>query len=464
MRLFLAVFVILVLFLGCHPENRNLQESNTGTPDMEARSQRLWFPVFYPVEELEDWLNRKFERVIVDTFVPFKNDSVLLTVTKPGRIELFMTGDSVDVIFPLSIELTEDRLGRSGKRIYRKFTGALNLYLNVKPDVSPNWEILTKTSLKGYSWTERPRLEAGGLKIGVKFIADYLLRSELRDLPRALDDALREKVDLKKGISRTWRNLQKPFPVYGRDSATLWFGIEPDSLWGDISMSPEGLVFNLAVDTRARVHKDSTRFSPDKPLPDFRPLKQMKQDSNVLEILAAIPLHLVNQELKRVGREYNSGLTIHDIKVRGQGKKVAFDLQTGGRTPATLTIVGTPLYDTQNRELVVTKPDYDLDTDHKVLNALDKRFRDGILRYLEKRAILDIGEYMDDLPGFLNGAVNEGNHSDQFQLLFSEIEIKDIRHATSESELLIWLSCKPRFEITLKKLPVKKKVKIKRVE
>lgn len=464
MRFFLGVLLASALFLGCNRKNESLQERNTGSPDMVARPQRLWFPVFYPVEELEDWLNRKFDRVIVNTPVPFKSDSVLLTVTKPGRIELFMVGDSVDVIFPLEIELTEDRLGRSGKRIYRKFTGALNLYLNVKPDVSRNWEILTQTSLKGYTWTERPRLETGGLKIGVKFIADYLLRSELRDLPRALDEALREKVDLKKGISRTWKNLQKPFPVYGRDSTTLWFGIEPDSLWGDIDISPDGLVFNLAVDTRARVHRDSARFSPDKPLPDFRPLKQMQEDSNLLEILAIIPLDVVNRELKRVGRDYNSGLSIDDIKMRGYGKKVAFDLQTGGRTPAALTVVGTPLYDAQSRVLVVTKPDYDLDTDHKVLNALDKRFRDGILRYLEKKAILDIGEYMDDLPGFLNGAINEGNHSDKFQLLFSEIEIKDIRHATSESELLIWLSCKPRFEITLKKLPVKKKVRIKAEE
>lgn len=465
MRLYLGIMLMAAVFLGCNSKDQNLRETHTGTADMVARSHRLWFPVTYPVKELEDWLNRKFDRVIADTFIPFKNDSLSLTVSKPGRIQLFMTGDSVNVLFPLEVEIIDEREKKSGRKIYRKVTGALNLYLDIKPDVSPNWEIRTRTVLKGYEWKERPRLETGGLKIGVKFIADYLLRNELDDLTQELDDALREKVNLKKGISRTWISLQKPLPVYRLDSATLWFGIEPDSLWGNIKVSPDGLVFNLAVDARARVHRDSAQFSPYKPLPDFRPLRQMQQDSNTLEILATIPLEVVNRELKRLGREYSSGSRlafseIIDIKMRGHGKKVAFDLQTGGNTAAALTVVGTPAYDAESRTLVVTNPDYDLDTDHKVLNALDKGFRDGILRYLEKRAVLDIGEYMNDLPGYLNGTINKGDHSDMFQLLFSEIEVKDIRHATHESELLIWLSCKPRFGITLKKLPVKKKVKI----
>lgn len=464
-RLFTGIVLISAVFAGCNPKDRSLQETGIGTAGMTARSQRLWFPVFYPVEELEDWLNRKFDRVIADTFIPFKNDSILLTVSKPGRIQLLMTGDSVNVLFPLEVEIIDDREKKSGKKIYRRITGALNLYLNIRPDVSPEWEISTRTVLKGYEWKERPRLETGKLKIGVKFIADYLLRNELGDLTGALDEALREKVDLKKGISRTWMNLQRPMPVYHSGSDTLWFRIEPDSLWGDIRGNQNGLVFNLAADARAQVYHDTTRFSAYKPLPYFRPLTQMQEDSNALEILAAVPLEMINRQLKRVGKEYSSSRRmafpeISDLRMRGHDKKVAFDLQTGGSTPVTLTIVGTPEYDTKSRTLVITRPDYDLNTDHKVLNAVDKRFRDGILRYLEKKAILDIGEYMNDLPGFLNGTINEGNHSDKFELLFSEIEVRDIRHAANDSELLIWLSCKPRFEITLKKLPVKKKVKI----
>jgi len=465
MRLFFGIILISAVLTGCNSHERDAREIKTGAADMTARPQRLWFPVFYPVEELEDWLNRKFDRVIADTFIPFKNDSLLLTVSKPGRIELLMTGDSVNVLFPLEVEIIEDREKKSGRKIYRRITGALNLYLNIKPDVSPNWEISTRTVLVGYEWKKRPRLETGRVKIGIKFIADYLLRNELGNLTRALDDALREKVDLKKGITRTWMNLQKPLPVYRSDSATLWFRIEPDSLWGDIRGNADGLVFNLAVDARAQVHRDSTQFSRYKPLPEFRPLMHMQEDSNTLEILATVPLDEINRQLKVIGKAYSSGRRlafpeISDIKMRGHGEKVAFDIQTEGSTPAALTIVGTPVYDTETRTLVVTHPDYDLDTDHKVLNAVDKRFRDGILRYLEKKVILDIGDYMNNLPDFLNGTINEGNHADKFQLLFSEIEVKDIRHVIRESEMLIWLSCKPRFEITLKKLPVKKKVRI----
>lgn len=466
MRPVFAIIVISVAFWGCNPKGESHQVTGTGTTVMEARLQRLWFPVFYPAEELEDWLNRKFDREIAHALIPYRNDSVLLVVTRPGRIELSMAGDSVDVVFPLEIEVTEDRPGRSGKRIYRKFTGALNLYLNVVPDVNRNWEISTRTVLKGHEWTERPRLEAGGIKIGVKFIADYLLRNELRDLTRTLDDALREKVNLKKGLDRTWRNLQKPLPVFALGTDTLWFRIEPDSLWGDIKVERSGLVFNLAADVRARVHRDTTLYHPYMPLPDFRPLKQMQEDSNALEIMVTVPMEMINDGLQRVGKGYSYNRRpafpeISDISLRGFGEKVALDLQTAGSAQAALTVIGTPQYDARTQTLVIRNPDYDLDTDHKILNALDKTFRDGFLKYIEKKVILDIGRYMDDLPGYLNGTINEGNHSDKFQLLFSEIEVKDIRHTIGESEVLIWLSCKPRFEITLKKLPVKKKVRIK---
>ncbi len=454
-----VLLLVVIAFLGCRREETHLREVSYGAEDMEARMHRLWFPVYYPIEELEDWLNRKFDRVIADTYLPFKGDSISLIVRKPGRIQLFLAGDSVDVVFPLQIEITEDREGKSGKKVRRRLTGALNLYLNIKPDVSRDWELLTTTNFQGYTWTERPRLETGGMKLGVKFIADYLLRNELRDLPALLDDALREKVDLKKGISRTWTNLQKPFPLYRADSTTtLWFKIEPDSLWGDIRISRKGLIFQLAVDARARVHRDSTRFLPVRPLPHFKPLAHIESDSNRLEVLAVVPLEIVNQVLKKVGNSYSGPLTVSDIKMRGSGKKLAFDLQTGGSSPAALRVIATPQYDTENLTLVITRPDYDLATEHKVLNAVDKRFREEILRYLDKKVILDMGEYTNDLPGFLNGTLNEGN--EKFQLHFSEIQVENIRHATNESDLLIWFSCKPRFEITLKKLPVKKRLKI----
>src|SRR5690606_30959499 len=103
--------------------------------------------------------------------------------------------------------------------------------------------------------------------------------------------------------------------------------IEPDSLWGDINISRKGLIFNLAVDTRVRVHRDSSRFLPIKPLPHFRPLSRFVPDSNRLEVLAAVPLEIVNQVLKKAGGDFNG--VVSDIKMRGRGTKLAFDLQTG---------------------------------------------------------------------------------------------------------------------------------------
>lgn len=453
-----SALLFLVLVLGCRREAPRYQEVNYGAAEREAHFRTLWFPVYYPLEELEDWLNRKFDRVIADTYVPFKGDSLLFTVKKPGRIGLFVAGNSVDVVFPLEIEITEDREGKDGRKIYRQVSGGLTLYFNIRPNVSSEWEILTTTTFQGYNWTRRPRLEIGGFKLGVKFIADYLLRNELEDLPQQLDEVLREKVNLKNAIGRTWYKLQKPFPLYAADSTTLWFKIDPDQLWGDIHVGRKGLLFQLAVNTRALVHSDSTRFSSYRPLPDFQPLATMQPDSNRLEVRVAIPLQVVNHVLKRLAGEFRGPRVISDIKIRGLGQKLALDLQVAGSS--TITVVGTPQYDRHQGTLLITRPDYDLESEHKVLNAVDKRFREEILRYLDKKVLLDIRAYADNLPQFLNSTLNEGNHANQFELYFSSIEVENMYHATEQSELLIWFSCKPQFEITLKKLPAKKKVRI----
>lgn len=469
MKTTLLSIILLSLFLiSCTEEKKKIAEEPPLTDSLQAGYNTLYFTIFYPTADLEDWLNRKFARVIVDKDIPREQnkDSVRLIVTKPKRIRLKTVGDSVDVTFPLQVEIIADKERRSGKIRHRRVTGDLDLYLNIKPDVNRNWDIISKSVLKSHLWVKEPRLVIGNTEIGIKFILDHILKKELSTLTESLDKALEERVNLKRGISRTWTNLQKPMPILKKDTSLLYFKIDPQTVAGDIRVIRNGFLFKMAVKTRALVHVDSGQLKNIRPLPPFNALRTSLPDSNRLEVLATVPLSYINRELVNILQSYKfenkvMKLTVKDIHMRGSQEKIVLKLSVEGTTDGTITIVGQPTYLADQRLLSIRELDYDLETDHLLVNLLDKNLKENLLSYMSEKVILDVGKYVNNLPEYLNNTINQGRSGDKFHLNFEEIHIEDIEYMVNENDLQILLKCRPRFDISLKRLPVKKQLKIR---
>jgi len=464
----LPVLLLGITLLSCTEEKKEVAEAPPLTDSLQAGYNTLYFTIFYPTADLEDWLNRKFARVIVDKDIPreLNKDSVRLIVTKPKRIRLKTVGDSVDVTFPLQVEIIADKERKSGKIRQRRVTGDLDLYLNIKPDVNRHWNIISTSTLKNHLWIKEPRLVIGNTEIGVKFILDHILKKELNTLTEALDKALEEKVNLEKGLSRTWANLQKPMPVLRKDSTLLYFKIDPQTVAGDIRVARNGFLFKMAVKTRSLVHVDSLSLKNIRPLPPFHSLKTSLPDSNRLEVLATVPLSYINSELVHILKQYRfenkmMNLTVKDIKMRGSQDKIVLTLSVEGTAKGTITVVGRPVYLPDRRLLTIHELDYALETDHILINLLDKNLKENLLAYMSEKVLLDVGKYIDQLPEYLNNTINQGRSGEKFELNFDEILIEDIGHLVNENDLQILLKCRPKFNISLKRLPVKKQLKIR---
>lgn len=465
----LSVFLFgLVLMMSCTEEKKQVAEAPPLTDSLQAGYNTLYFTIFYPTADLEDWLNRKLARVIVDKDIPreLNKDSVRLMVTRSRRIRLKTVGDSVDVTLPLQVEIIADKERKSGKIRHRRVTGDLELYLNIKPDVNRSWNIISTTSLKNHQWIKQPRLVIGNTEIGIKFILDHILKKELNTFTEALDKALEEKVNLEKGLSRTWTNIQKPMPILKKDSSLLYFKIDPATVAGDIRVTPKGFVFRMAVKTRSLVHVDSLSLRNIRPLPPFHSLKTSLPDSNRLEVLTTIPLSYINHELVTLLRPYKfenttMKVTIRDIKMRGSEEKIVLTLAVEGTAEGTITIVGQPVYLADRRLLTIRELDYELETDHLLVNLLDKNLKENLLSYMSEKVILDVGKYVNNLPDYLNNTINQGRSGEKFHLNFEEIVIENIEYLVNENDLQVLLKCRPKFDISLKRLPVRKQLKIR---
>ncbi|WP_367915353.1 DUF4403 family protein [Leadbetterella sp. DM7] len=465
----LFIALLCLSLLGCgKEEKKTIAEAPPLTDSLQAGYNTLYFTIFYPTSDLEDWLNRKFAKVIVDKDIPRETgkDSVRLVVTKARRIRLLTTGDSVDVTFPLQVEIIADKEKKSGRISHRRVTGELDLYLNIKPDVNRNWDIISKSVLKNYEWIKKPQLVIGNAEIGIQFIADHILKKEMNALTDALDKALEEKVNLEKGLNRTWTNLQKPMPILKNDTSLLYFKIDPQTVAGDIKVTRKGFLFRMGVKTRALVHIDSLSLTKIRPLPPFNALKGALPDSNRLEVLATVPLSYINGELATLLQQYKyenkvMQLTVKDICMRGAAEKIVLELAVEGTAEGTITIVGQPVYLADLRVLSIRELDYDLHTDHLLVNLLDKNLKDNLLEYMRQKVVLDVGKYVNQLPDYLNNTINQGRSGEKFHLNFEEIQVENIDYLVNEDNLQILLNCRPKFNISLKRLPVRKQLKIR---
>ncbi len=464
----LLFFLLSISFLSCTEEKNEIAEAPPLTDSLQAGYNTLYFTVSYPSADLEDWLNRKFARVIVDKDIPREQnkDSVRLIITKPKKIRLKTVGDSVDITFPLQIEVIADKERKSGKITERRVTGDLDLYLNIKPDLDRNWNIISTSTLKNHLWINEPRLQIGSTEVGIKFILDHILRKELNTLTQALDKALEERVNLKRGLNKTWTNLQKPMPIVQKDSTLLYFKIDPQAIAGRIQVTRQGFLFKMAVRNRALADMDSLSLATVRPLPPFQSMGTFLPDSNRLEVVSSIPLSHLNRELAGILRPYKFEkgglqLTIRDIKIRGSAEKIVLELTVEGSAEGIVTIVGQPVYIPEKQLFTIRDLDYSLDSDHLLVNLLDKNLKDHLLAYVSEKVILDVGAYIDHLPDYLNNTLNQGRSGDKFHLNFDEIAIESISYLVNETDFQILLKCRPKFDISLKRLPVKKQLKIR---
>lgn len=467
-RYVLLLVLMSFYFLACtNQKEENLSNEAPFSHELEAKYQSLKFNVVYPTEELEDWLNRKFDRVIADTYLPRNNkDSVRLIITKPDKLKISTVGDSVDVTFPLHVEIIADKEKKSGKVKNRKILGALELYLNIKPDVNQDWDIISKSILKDHKWTKTPKIELGESQINVAFLANHILKKEVNKLTLALDEALKEKVTLKKGITRTWNNIQKPMPIILVDSAKLYFKIDPRTIFGNIRIVKQGFIFDLVVETRALVHTESSELSTIRPLPPFKSLRKMSPDSNKLDVLTTVPLSYVNYELVHIVKDYNYknalfDISIKDIKMRGAADKVMLNLEIEGTATGQITMEGKPHYDVNTQIFSIKDLNYDLQTDHVLVSMLDQNLKENLIQYISEKVILDLSGYIENLPNYLNTSLNQGRTADKFYLNFSDIQLENIEYVVNHTDLQILVKCRPQFDISLKRLPVRKKLKIR---
>ncbi len=463
---YILLFLLLQVFTSCNRKELTDPTPTSSQTQIEPELSDIYFPLLFPVDQLEEWLNRKFATVFLDHTVDINGelDLVKLQVSKSSDIILTIVDNQVRVTFPLKIE--GDLASRKKKDDEESNISAQALlHLLVSPDVDSNWSLITNTRFEKLEWVEEPRIKLAFLKFNVKGVVERFVEDEKNNLIQQLDDVIREKVSLKKDITKIWNNIQKPIPIR-KEKPKAYLKLFPESVAGNIVISEEtDILINLHVRAYTNIITDSIEIEELIPLSKFKKLTVSINEDFNFNLLATVPYDFITSALntKVSGNELSTKLftiTPYNFFVYGSDTTLVVKFEVRGDLNGNVVITGLPHFDPDNCKLTITGLNYEVEMEEKFISALANGVQTLLLDKISDFLILDIEDLLSDLPNTITNSIEQGKKSHIFGLTFDKLVINKVESYLNKDDIQILLHSQAAMILDLRAIPVKKKLRL----
>jgi hypothetical protein len=293
----------------------------------------------------------------------------------------------------------------------------LNFEFNVKFgskfSIAPNWEANVQSFPIGYDWVKKPTVRLAGFDISVAGLVEKALNSKQDAILKALDDAVRKNVEIKKYIVQAWNTAMQPYLL--SEKYRTWLKITPTEL----QMTPLTTVNNKVKATIGILAYTETitgakpLFTPVVTVPDLKLVNQIADDFKV-GIIAEIPLSeaakltgdtLIGQNFSFKDGKYNVKVT--DIDVYGDGEKMVIKSGLTGNINGRVYFKGIPAYDPVNKTVYLDNFDYDLKTKNFLVGTANWLFQGVFTKNMKQAMTFNIGGQIDDMKKQVQANLNK---------------------------------------------------------
>lgn len=340
------------------------------------------------VKKLEASINKKMNGVIfVGSNLSGKDLSV--RISKVQNFTFSINNNVIEYRVPLKVwtrfAWKVEKFGMSVGDFYEA-TGSIALNYKTSISIDKNWKLVSKTASSGYEWIETPKLNAVGVTVPVTPIANLALSRCDQLISTQIDKSLAEAADLKKYVTQTWTEVQKPREVSAENN--VWVRITPK----DIYVSPfttTGNKLNLAVALYTQIES----FMGVKPapnnlvaLPPFKYITRPAQQFNVNvgadvtfeKILSIAKAQLINKTFT----EGKRSITITDLSIFGSQGKAVFVADVIGSFKGRIYFTGNMTYNPTKVAVEITEPSFDVKTSNVLVKSASWLLHGMILKQL----------------------------------------------------------------------------------
>lgn len=425
------LFISLVLsFSACKTIETQAPEEEYNTYTLQPELSYLVLPVDISIPGLQKTINTNISGLLYEDNDLNDGDDLMVKVWKKSEISITASGNEISYQVPLDVWL------KTGKNLglvsyYGDTKMSINLKFKTRVNVDKNWNVQTITTPVGYTWIEKPSWKVAGFDIPITPIADELVKGQMKDYAKIIDDQARPYMELRPMVEAAWKSLQNPLLM--SDDPFVWLTMNPV----EISMTPVignnekiSTTIGLTAYTQTKIGA-----KPDAiPGPALPPLKigTARGGYFSISIISGISYEYASTlaESNMKGQEFTFGnkgkkkIKVDSVKVYGNGDKMVIGLGISGSLNGMIYVSGIPYYDGVNHALKVKDLDYDLDTKHKLLNTADWLAHGVFLKKLAPYLVYDLKDQIEENKKLINESLKNNQISPGIYIKGELLELK----------------------------------------
>lgn len=381
-------------------------------------------PISLPYSDLANILNREIGELLYEDrdYDDNGGDNLMLAVKRSAPMRVGAKGTFLQVKVPLHIYVkgrVKSTLGgifspSNAPQLQQDAQFNIEVTLSSKIAVLEDWRVQTNSQVS-FTWTERPYLEIGILKIPIGSMVEKVVEQQLGRIAATLDTEAKKQLQFKSQVEGYWKQLFAPIAISGPVPAMLY--LSPDSVY----LSPvvaDATAIRATAGIRTTVLLSTTGEVAGakrlvKPMPNLRinqPLQESVQLSLVAGLDYATATRFANENLSNKDYSFENGrhkIRIEAILLYGSGNTLVAKVKLKGKAKAglignkkidgTYYFKGTPYYDAASMEIRIKDFDFDIKSRDILLQSAEWLFKSSFrkqvaeqLRYPVKKELAEV--------------------------------------------------------------------------
>lgn len=288
-----------------------------------------------PIKDIENKVNSALKEVLFEGEIGEEED-IRITVMKRAPLRLRAELDTifVEAAIKAQVDIGESTLLSWFKGLVRKIEAvevSITAFFEIKPDVSPQWQLIPK--VKGrFVWDKEPNLTLAGIKLPLTSPLQWVIESQIRNVCKIIEKYLKEDLDIAQYVKIGWDIMQKPLEISKENQLWIHFNPSASPIYATPIYSNGGyLTATVSVSLFPIAYVGSMPASePLMPLPDFEPATKLPTNSDIA-LSGEVSYAFIKQFLE--GKTFTlSGivhaLTIKRLQLKEKNDQIAAEIDT----------------------------------------------------------------------------------------------------------------------------------------
>lgn len=356
----------------------------------------IGFTLEAKLSDIQKELNSTFTGLVYEdnSFDDNGGDNLMVKAWKQENIQLTMKEDLLIYRVPLKLWI---KAGFKTKQLgitlsdYREVSGAIALMFRTRISINPDWTINTQTETSGYEWIQQPVVKLAGFNLPVKFIADVILKKNLKTISSSIDNSVKEYLDLKPYALEAWKALNQPISL--NDAYKIWLHIDVSEVYVS-PVSASGGIIRLHTGIKSILETSMGKrpvFEAPAPLP---PLQIKNDPDETLTINASldIPYEEINEQTASylVGQTFSQSgrsVKVEAVNIYGSNGQLVAETKLSGSFKGSIYLKGIPAYNPKDSTLYLKNLDFDLSTKNVLVKSAAWLYQGGFRQMMAKEMV-----------------------------------------------------------------------------